>query len=65
MVPLGHGAWLAAYVPGARIHLRPGEGHLAFVTGTYGLVPDDFLDLAGLPPVPVGRGQPAPGRSCR
>jgi len=55
MVPHGHGAWLAAHVPGARAHPRPGEGHLAFAAaGTYGLVLDDLLDLAGLPPVPAG-----------
>lgn len=56
MVPPGHGAWLAAHLPGARFHLRLGEGHLAFATGTYGLVLDDLLDLAGLPPVPAGGG---------
>ena len=50
MVPFSHGAWLAAHVPGARAHLRPGEGHLAFPTRTYGLVLDDLLELAGLPP---------------
>jgi pimeloyl-ACP methyl ester carboxylesterase len=54
MVPPSHGAWLAAHVPGARAHLRAGEGHLAFAADTYGLVLDDLLDLAGLPPVPAG-----------
>jgi pimeloyl-ACP methyl ester carboxylesterase len=56
MVPASHGAWLATHLPGARVHLRPGEGHLAFVTGTYGLVLDDLLDLAGRPPAGAGRG---------
>jgi pimeloyl-ACP methyl ester carboxylesterase len=32
MVPVDHGRWLAAYVPGATLHLVPGEGHLSLLT---------------------------------
>jgi pimeloyl-ACP methyl ester carboxylesterase len=56
MVPPGHGTWLAAHVPGARVHLLPEEGHLTFATGRYGRVLDDLLDLAGRPPAPGGDG---------
>jgi pimeloyl-ACP methyl ester carboxylesterase len=32
MVPVDHGRWFAAHVPGAAIHLVPGEGHLSLLT---------------------------------
>jgi pimeloyl-ACP methyl ester carboxylesterase len=56
MVPASHGAWLAAHLPGARVHWRPGEGHLTFAAGPYGLVLDDLLDLAGRSPGGAGPG---------
>jgi pimeloyl-ACP methyl ester carboxylesterase len=32
MVPLAHGAWLAKHVPGARMRLVPGHGHISLLT---------------------------------
>ena len=49
MVPLRHGAWLAARIPGARAHLAQEEGHLTLAARSFGRVLDDLLDLAGRP----------------
>ncbi len=48
MVPFSHGQWLAARVPGAQVHLLPGEGHLSLAERHYGEILDDLLRLAGL-----------------
>jgi pimeloyl-ACP methyl ester carboxylesterase len=42
MVPFGHGEWLAAHVPGARVHLYDDEGHISLV----GQLPRILDDLA-------------------
>ena len=47
LVPFGRVAWLAGQVPGARAHLLPGEGHLTLISGMFGSILDDLLDLAG------------------
>jgi pimeloyl-ACP methyl ester carboxylesterase len=47
MVPFAHGEWLAAHVPGARVHLEPGAGHLTMTVTAIGRILDDLLDLAG------------------
>ena len=38
MVPHSHGEWLAAHIPGSRLHRRPGEGHIS-------LFVNDFDDI--------------------
>jgi pimeloyl-ACP methyl ester carboxylesterase len=47
MVPLAHGRWLAAHIPGARGHLEPGAGHLTMTVSLIDTILDDLLDLAG------------------
>ena len=48
MVPFAHGQWLAANIPGARVHLMPGDGHLSMTVSAFDRILDDLLDLAGL-----------------
>ena len=47
MVPFAHGQWLAAHIPGARVHLESGAGHLTMTVMAIGRILDDLLDLAG------------------
>lgn len=49
MVPFAHGQWLAAHVPGARVHLEQGAGHLTMTVTAIDRILDDVLDLAGRP----------------
>jgi pimeloyl-ACP methyl ester carboxylesterase len=48
MVPFGHGKWLAATLPEARVRLVPGAGHLSLAVGQFGEILDDLLSVAGL-----------------
>lgn len=50
MVPFAHGQWLAARIPGARVHLEPGAGHLTMTVTAIDRILDDLLDLAGIAP---------------
>jgi pimeloyl-ACP methyl ester carboxylesterase len=47
MVPYAHGVWLAGRLPGAAVHLLPGEGHLSLTVGGSEQILDELLTLAG------------------
>lgn len=46
MVPFSHGEWLAAHVPGARVHLYEDEGHISLV-GQLPRILDDLVSRTG------------------
>lgn len=46
MVPLAHGAWLAAHIPGAEPHLIKGEGHLSLGERGLDAVLDDLCGVS-------------------
>jgi pimeloyl-ACP methyl ester carboxylesterase len=45
MVPMQHGAWIAAHIPGAETHLLPNEGHLSLALNKIGDVLDGLLAM--------------------
>lgn len=45
MVPLTHGQWLAAHIPGAIARLRQGEGHLSVAVGAIDRMLDELTIL--------------------
>lgn len=46
MVPLAHGEWLAAHVPGAKAMLLPSEGHLSIAVAKFGEIVEGLLASA-------------------
>jgi pimeloyl-ACP methyl ester carboxylesterase len=50
MVPMPHGAWLAAHIPGAEQHLLPEEGHLSLAGNRFGDILDGLLSMADTAP---------------
>lgn len=45
MVPFAHGQWLAAHIPGARVHLYPNEGHLSLAIAAMDRIVADLVEL--------------------
>lgn len=46
MVPVAHGRWLAAHVPGVTAHVLPAEGHLSLAVGTIDRMLDELIAAA-------------------
>ena len=47
MVPVAHGEWLAAHIPGAHKHIHQDEGHLSLGVAALPRIVDDLIALAG------------------
>lgn len=45
MVPFSHGQWLASSLPGARVHLEDGEGHLSIGVGALDRMLDELVAM--------------------
>jgi pimeloyl-ACP methyl ester carboxylesterase len=45
VVPVAHAEWLADHVPGARLHLKPEEGHISLLNNRFGAVVDELIEL--------------------
>ena len=43
-IPLSHGEWLAAHIPGAKARLRAGDGHISLTLSSYGDVLDALIE---------------------
>jgi pimeloyl-ACP methyl ester carboxylesterase len=48
MVPISHGEWLSANVPGVIAHLEEAEGHLSVGVGALDRMLDEIVEVAGI-----------------
>jgi pimeloyl-ACP methyl ester carboxylesterase len=48
MVPIAHGEWLAARIPGVVAHLLDGEGHLSVAVGALERMLHELVEVASL-----------------
>lgn len=44
-VPPAHGRWLGENIPGARLHLLPGESHVSLIKDHYGAMLDELIAM--------------------
>lgn len=45
IIPVAHAKWLAAHIPGARLHLLPREGHVSLLNHHFGEMLDELIEL--------------------
>jgi pimeloyl-ACP methyl ester carboxylesterase len=43
VIPVAHAEWLAEHVPGARLELRPEDGHVSLLSRHFGAMLDDLI----------------------
>lgn len=46
MVPITHGEWFSAHLPGAQVHLEPDQGHLSIAVGALDRMLDELVEAS-------------------